>query len=387
MAVTEKLYPPTIASSIPAFYGTTNAKLVVPFSMNRAVSKEDVAGFALKIKTAQSNNYITTLEITDSEVIKAALNENKITFTWNEVKKIVIGQYVKVQLAYIKNEAENGQPPIYTTGYFSTVATVKYTTEPTVEILGMKYFDPSEEYPKIPVFQQTYTGSYKIAKNGDKSERPYSYCFSLYNQIDGLIESSGWKLHNATLNTIASETLQLEETTDTYTFQSSLKRNMTYYIQYSVRTINDLEVSSLMYPVIEASVQASDKQIVLIAENNFEEGYINLSLNVDINNYYTYALKDKILKYYNATSIEQDGNNFNVKNGDDVIKTLTGIDNYITQSNSISVIVERAEVGYVEDLENAFIDEDLYDWKPIKKAHFKNYTDVLDWEFKDFNIE
>ncbi|MBQ9657395.1 MAG: hypothetical protein IJV31_01335 [Clostridia bacterium] len=50
--VAEKLYPPTIPSSIPAFYvenGT--AKIAVPFSMNRAVDADSVAGFRIKIKT------------------------------------------------------------------------------------------------------------------------------------------------------------------------------------------------------------------------------------------------------------------------------------------------------------------------------------------------
>jgi hypothetical protein len=50
----EKLYPPTIKGSIPAFYldeteGT--ATIAVPFLMNKAVSVEDVAYFSLKIKT------------------------------------------------------------------------------------------------------------------------------------------------------------------------------------------------------------------------------------------------------------------------------------------------------------------------------------------------
>lgn len=53
-----KLYPPVIEGTIPAFNGAT---LVVPFSMNRSVSKSQISGFALKIKTIQSNTYITTL--------------------------------------------------------------------------------------------------------------------------------------------------------------------------------------------------------------------------------------------------------------------------------------------------------------------------------------
>lgn len=47
-----KLYPPVIEGTIPAFNGTD---LTVPFSMNRSVSIAQIGGFALKIKTIQSN--------------------------------------------------------------------------------------------------------------------------------------------------------------------------------------------------------------------------------------------------------------------------------------------------------------------------------------------
>lgn len=53
-----KLYPPVIEGTIPAFNGTT---LVVPFSMNRSVSKADIGGFSAKIKTIQSNTFVVTL--------------------------------------------------------------------------------------------------------------------------------------------------------------------------------------------------------------------------------------------------------------------------------------------------------------------------------------
>jgi len=50
--VSEKLYPPIIGSTIPAFYEENGTvKITVPFSMNRAVSAGSVAGFKLKIKT------------------------------------------------------------------------------------------------------------------------------------------------------------------------------------------------------------------------------------------------------------------------------------------------------------------------------------------------
>ena len=43
-----RLYPPIINGTIPAFYGAT---LVVPFSLNRAVSSADIRGIRIKIKT------------------------------------------------------------------------------------------------------------------------------------------------------------------------------------------------------------------------------------------------------------------------------------------------------------------------------------------------
>ena len=46
--MSRKLYPPNIGGTIPAFCGTV---ITVPFSMNKAVGKGDIGGFALKIKT------------------------------------------------------------------------------------------------------------------------------------------------------------------------------------------------------------------------------------------------------------------------------------------------------------------------------------------------
>jgi hypothetical protein len=40
----DKLYPPNIEGTIPAFYGKGTATLTVPFSMNRTVSKSEVWG-------------------------------------------------------------------------------------------------------------------------------------------------------------------------------------------------------------------------------------------------------------------------------------------------------------------------------------------------------
>ena len=106
MASMAKLYPPVIANTIPAFYeedGTV--KITVPFSMSRAVSESQIEGFRLKIKTAQSNTYILSLDSTGS--INSAMLNGRVTFTWkntNEVSftnHLKLGLFYKFQLAYL----------------------------------------------------------------------------------------------------------------------------------------------------------------------------------------------------------------------------------------------------------------------------------------------
>ena len=52
----EKLYPPNIAGTLPAFCGKS---ITIPFSHNRAVSNDEVQGFSLKLKTIQKQVQIT----------------------------------------------------------------------------------------------------------------------------------------------------------------------------------------------------------------------------------------------------------------------------------------------------------------------------------------
>ena len=68
-------------------------------------------------------------------------------------------------MAYID---QNNNP-----GYYSTVGIIKYTAKPQIFIEGL-----GEDPNRIDAFRSSYTGVYQPGE--DKSERPYSYKFSLY---------------------------------------------------------------------------------------------------------------------------------------------------------------------------------------------------------------
>ena len=323
--VSEKLYPPIIGSTIPAFYEENGTvKITVPFSMNRAVSAGSVAGFKLKIKTVQSNTFLYTCTIGPADVANT-ISQRTAVFTWDDVAsrdKVKLGQYLKVQIAYI---GANG-----VVGYFSTVGITKRTSKPNVYIDGINRYQVGQ----IETFKHSYIGVYETTD--DKSERPYSYCFFMYNSNHELIDTSGWQLHNTSINNIASESLSLDRATDVYSFNVVPQLNEEYFIQYAVRSINGLEIYSPLYTCIDPETQQSDAPFNLVAENNFEEGYIAIGLSA-------------------AASFTAEE---------------------LTESQSISIEISRAEKT-----------DNYASWILIKRAYFSSYQEMINWHFEDLAIE
>ena len=132
-----------------------------------------------------------------------------VNFTVPEsiLKKLIIGNFYKVQLAYIDKDG--------IVGYYSTVGIIKYTAKPRVEISG--FVNTSTN-----IHTTEYIGIYHSIK--DPSEKAYQYKFTLYNNSDEELETSGWLLHNS------YEDTELDESTDSYTIKYALEENVTYRI-------------------------------------------------------------------------------------------------------------------------------------------------------------
>ena len=87
-----RLYPPIIEGTIPAFEGAT---LVVPFSLNRAVTTSEISKVRLKIKTV---NGILKETVTASEILLTG--DCFAKFTLNP-QNYTVGQFYKVQIAFV----------------------------------------------------------------------------------------------------------------------------------------------------------------------------------------------------------------------------------------------------------------------------------------------
>lgn len=248
-----KLYPPYINGTIPAFYhseGTT--KIVVPFTMNRGVAPSEVAGFALKIKTI-NGDVKGVVQVDASEVV--IVSNASVTFSIDDMN-FLVGQYYKVQLAYIDHSG--------VIGYYSTVGIIKCTTKPSVTIDGL-------EFGQINTHNYSYVGTYSQL-GGDVTEKMYSCQFVLYDSDNNIIADSGERLHNTSFDNISYESHE------EFLISQDLDLHKSYYIQFTVTTTNKLVVRSLKYRVVQRRSIDPDITADLVAGLNFNNGYVALSL-------------------------------------------------------------------------------------------------------------
>ena len=272
----EKLYPPIISGTLPAFYLEESnmdriIKITVPFTMNSSVGASQIKGFALRIKTVQNSNQLYTAQTTDNIyfnlegssyvtfVLKTSNNTEERELILRTLK---IGLFYKIQIAYIDNNGEIGN--------FSTVGISKYTTKPNVYIQNLKTnLTNTHLYDYIGVYSQ---------ENGDSTEKVYSYCFNLYDENDNLIATSGDQVHNTTIDT------NLYESYDTFSYNKDFELYKPYKIQYSIITNNNLSIQSPLYRINQKLTIDSDINATIVAKTDFNNGYIQIDLIGNKNN-------------------------------------------------------------------------------------------------------
>ena len=343
-----KLYPPYIEGTIPAFCNSKEGTvLAVPFSMNRAVNKRDVAGFYLKMKTLQSDKYFITLKSNRYDL------ENQIVYfdLSNFKNKLNIGQFYKIQIAYVESDAAS------TIGYYSSVGIVKYTSRPNVYIEGLDKNSPNQHsYNYLGCYSQESLGEHDIK---DYSEKEYSYRFIIQDKHDNIVADSGWTLHNN------SKDINSYESQDEFLYIADFELNQNYYIKYIVRTNNGLEISSPKYRIGSRKSIQSDIKTKPIPILNFDNGYIEINLD---NSNYTKEIS------------------YEVKNDKGELETI--IENIENPVNGSFVLSRRLKNGVWEELYRfALVNEKLskQSWKDFTVEQGKTYIYAIQ-EYNDYDL-
>ena len=249
-----KLYPPLIEGILPAFTSeivtheleingetyTSSSKrtyLEIQFEHNPSVDKFSTKGMQLYMLAAQDNSLITAEKFywtNDNQTGVPIISDSSIQFELTGYQyKLIVGNYYKVQLAYIDSDD--------VIGYYSTVGIVKYTTAPEVTIT--RDSEIGTKFQSVVVQSWTDTSNEQLYTYYDATEKLYSVVFELYKAkledeiwaADGkAVATSGIILHN-TNNDIGKEQI------DEYDFGIDLGQNTYYICVVRYTTINQLK--------------------------------------------------------------------------------------------------------------------------------------------------
>lgn len=282
-----KLFPPQIAGSLPAFYKaydlltnlSTGAKITVPFVMNAGVGEAEVKGFALRLKTSSSNTYICPVLFSrDWDKEKSEVTFHIIEEYANKLKE---GQFYKVQIAYYTYkevavlDPETGKyeqtvidpdnTDNFLIGYYSTVGIIKCVSKPEVSIEGYSR-------DSVNLFTGSYLGVYDATNSLDKTEKVYSYRFDFFDTEDNLVRTSGELIHNV------NNDAEYNYSVDRYTCSDFIKQNDVYKLVYTVTTMNGLVASSPRYKVTSNTKLAPGRMMEVTTIPMPEDGCIDVSL-------------------------------------------------------------------------------------------------------------
>lgn len=243
----EKLYPPVIEGTIPAFYGTT---LVVPFSMNRSVAKSDIKGFIVKIKTIQTNTFVANIESKDYDTGIARFDISSANLT--------AGQYYKIQLAYVGSDS--------TIGHYSMVGVVKY-----YGLEGPKIYIDGLSNKRSNLYAGYYLGVFE--HDDDPMEKIAQYRFVItYSGSDEVFYDTGWLLHSS-INDADSLSAN-----DIFKYTDDLEDDTAFYIQYQVITSNKMECASPKYNIMQKDSVGTELKFEFVAKADYDNGFVRLNL-------------------------------------------------------------------------------------------------------------
>lgn len=339
-----KLLPPNIEGTIPAFYANSDGtvKITVPFSMNRAVSKNSITGFSLKIKTVQSSSYLHTWEATswDAESSMEAIFDVPSDL----LAKLRIGQFYKIQLAYISGltyeetlDALQGKLNLfnnYKNAYTDTVQQAElrnayniyaasgnnnlsqipigeliiaignatsYTNEDEwyQVVIGQLRVDDKTVgyYSSVGVIKYTTRPTVEILNLEDKIINSHIYQYTgYYSQANGdktehlysyrfdVYDKEG-KLYKTTGDVLHNSNNDVNnyESYDSFMLQEDFDPSDVYSLRYSIKSISGLEMTSPRYRIMQKISVDPEIDAKLVATMDYANGYVSLNMIGNIN--------------------------------------------------------------------------------------------------------
>ena len=177
-----RLYPPNLENTIPAFYGTS---IEVPFSMNSTVSRDQIEGFMLQIKSLTSNSALINNIISSNFNIEK--QKVKFILPQEQVNKLNVGQYYKLQIAYLPQGYSSERSAITEQEILlqkvKNLAPTSNTVEESIQTLKSLYRQALQNYIKFYLDpDEVLLRQYSVSNDGDWSNYWTQVCLQQLQQ-------------------------------------------------------------------------------------------------------------------------------------------------------------------------------------------------------------
>ena len=318
MAVGNNLYPPIIATYMPAFIRTSPCK--VYFSLSSFNSPEDIMNVQITVSNINTNESVLRKSLYPSDIKISQLNIDTAVQT-DEKYYIVINpgdvqqsadgtsafelnQFYKVQLRFTAVGAE--QPPetkiaawlLNNQKYFSewsTVCLIKGIEQPVINLHGLE--NSSSQIIFTTKFQ-AIVGSMSYSANANvetETLKAYSILIATADAPSTYVVNSG---------TVYTDSFNPNEIN--YPLKYELKEDQPYILTFTYITKNNYTATNTYKFIINAySIEKFDATIT--AELNEEEGYISINIK-----------NDEIIKFYGNLLIRRTSNLSNFAEWEDI---------------------------------------------------------------------
>lgn len=295
------LFPPIVASSMPAFAinpNSNNNSVTIYYTLSNYNQSEYIKNVQVSVRLQSSNNNIIN---NNSEILikpftqteqDKIFNRYSLTINENELSEnFVEDTLYKIQLRFSSIQAENITARFFSDNIqhfseWSTVCLIKPIIPPIFYIDDFHY-DKEDDYGQEDNAEDTFfspfadfIGVYKTVIDTDtqteSSEVLKSWRLRLYDQNNNLLKDSGQNLISAYNYNINNSTISFKCSLP-YAFQN--KRQ--YFIVFDIKTKNDY-IDSKTYYFTTSLLDSSDDGTFQINREteyyaiNEEEGYIKL---------------------------------------------------------------------------------------------------------------
>ena len=254
-------YAPIIGDVVPGF---TADKVVIPFTDNPAVGKDQISGYALQIKRYGSSEVYKSLTIEGEDNINAYFGTGEITINIDdEARWFNVREYYKFQLAYLDKQDPSNKTDL---AYSSVAIGCCIATTDSDIVISINGLDSATT--QVVPNHRKYIGSYENTAN--PSETLYSYHFWCKDVANGnMIQDDGEIIYN---NTTAP---QME-----FTLYHDLEYGKAYVLYFSIKTINGY-VTTKSYTITKSGTLPTtfDGNVVAVQEAaERDNGYILIYL-------------------------------------------------------------------------------------------------------------